>query len=274
MPGHEQTRDIAPGVTRWLIEGLSIREGDRVLEIAGGSGLVSFAAAATRRPSVVVCSDVAEPAVRGARHNAASAQLTNWSDLLFLTADMLGFPFRDHAFDAAACRWGFMFASHPELVFREVARVLRSGRRLAFAVGGSPAENPWQSILEEELKAFGLEEGVAEPRRGDMFSDMFSLADEALLQKILESTGFSVVRIEHLPLTRCYRDFDDYWDVEVEDGDERRRLFASLSPVDVLRFRGELMNRLSGFVAAGSYEIPGLVIGVVAAVIPSATKGG
>lgn len=269
MPSHEQTRDIAPGVTRWLIEGLSLRDGDRVLEIAGGSGLVSFAATATRRPSIVVCSDVAVPTVLGARYNAASAQLTNSSDLLFLAADMLGFPFRDHAFEAAACRWGFMFASHPELVFREVARVLRPSGRLAFAVWGTPAENPWQSSLEEELTAFGLEEGVAQPRRGDMFS----LADDALLENILESTGFSAVRIEHLPLTRRYRDFDDYWDVEVEDGEERRRLFASLSPVDVSRFRSQLMNRLSKFAAGDSYEIPGLVIGVAAA-LPSATQGG
>lgn len=269
MPSHEQTRDIAPDVTRWLIECLSIRDGDRVLEIAGGSGLVSFAAAATRRPSLVVCSDVAVPAVLGARHDAASAQLTNGSDLLFLAADMLRFPFRDHAFDAAACRWGFMFASHPELVFREVARVLRSRGRLAFTVWGSPAENPWQSTLEEELTAFGLEERVAQPRRGDMFS----LADEALLRNILESTGFSAVRIDHLPLTRRYRDFDDYWDVEVEDGEERRRLFASLSPVDASRFRSQLMNRLSRFVTGGSYEIPGLVIGVVAAAPPAEWAG-
>ena len=141
MWNHEQMPDIAAAVTRWLVDRLMLRGGECVLEIAGGSGVLSFATAATR-PAVVICSDGDVAAVAGAREGANSEPWRNRSNIVFLAADMLRLPFQDAALDAVVCRWGFMFAPDPEVPFHEAGRVLRPGGRLAFAVWAAPEHNP------------------------------------------------------------------------------------------------------------------------------------
>lgn len=253
-------QDIATAVTRWLVEHLMLRGGERVLEIAGGSGVLSFATAATGHPAIMICSDADVAAVAGARKGANSEPWRNLRNIVFLAADMLRLPFRDTAFDAVVCRWGFMFAPDPEVPFREAERVLRRGGRLAFAVWSTPEQNPWQSILDVTLTAFGIEDRTAQGHVGGMFG----LADEAWLRTMLQAAGFSALQVRRVPLMRRYRDFDEYWRSEVDVAGKRGARLRALSTADAEAFRRHLIDGLSHYMGDSGYEIPGLVLALAA----------
>lgn len=253
-------QDTAAAVTRWLVEHLMLRGGERVLEIAGGSGVLGFATAATGRPAIMICSDADVAAVAGARDAADSERWRNLRNIVFLAADMLRLPFRDAAFDAVVCRWGLMFAPDPEVPFREAGRVLRPGGRLAFAVWDTPEQNPWQSILDNTLTEFGIEDRTAQHH----FGGMFGLADEASLRTMLQRARFSAPKVQRVPLIRHYRDFDEYWSAEVDVAEKRGAYLRALSTADAEGFRRHLADGLSRYMGDHGYDIPGLVLAVAA----------
>lgn len=64
----------------------------------------------------------------------------------------------DASFDVVVCREGLMFAVDPARGTSEIQRVLRSGGRVAIAVRGPRAANPWVSIVFDEVGAqLGIE---------------------------------------------------------------------------------------------------------------------
>ncbi len=263
-------QDIATAVTRWLVEHLMLRGGERVLEIAGGSGVLGFTTAATGRPATMICSDADVAAVTEAREGANSEPWRNLRNIVFLAADMLRLPVQDAAFDAVVCRWGFMFAPDPEVPFREAERVLRPGGRLAFAVWDIPEQNPWQSILDDTLTAFGIEDRTAQGH----FGGMFGLADEAWLRTTLQGAGFSELQVHRVPLIRRYRDFDEYCSAEVDMGGKRAAHLRALSTADAEAFRRHLADGLSHYMGDNGYDLPALVLAVAAVARSDLPTGG
>lgn len=259
------TSDVAEVITKWLVSGLSLQAGARVLEIAGGPGTVAFAVAATGLPAYVACTDVRVAAVSSAASSYRtrrdpSLELGSPSAMGFVAADMQGLPFRGDTFDAVVCRWGVMFVLDPRVAFLEARRVLRPGGRFSFAVWGPPDDNRWQSILDEELEASGIEDGSRRYRPGGMFS----LTDQKALRGMLAETGFAIERLERLSFIRRYRNFGEYWSREVDVGIERSPKLRALLTAEAKAFRRRLQVRLSGYLGRGGYEIPGICLAAAA----------
>src|SRR5437764_10882732 len=91
-------------LTRALIEDACIREGQTVLDVAGGPGEPSLTIAKAVGPSgSVTCTDAVAEMVRAAEAEARRRGLTN-VEFRRCTAESL--PFGDDSFDAAVCRLG------------------------------------------------------------------------------------------------------------------------------------------------------------------------
>jgi demethylmenaquinone methyltransferase/2-methoxy-6-polyprenyl-1,4-benzoquinol methylase len=108
---------------RWrrLTAEAAVREGDRVLDAACGTGDLAIAdlkAGASR----VTGLDFSEAMLERARRKAP---------LVWVRGDMLALPFADATFDAATVGFGVRNVADLELALRELRRVLRPGGRLA-----------------------------------------------------------------------------------------------------------------------------------------------
>jgi SAM-dependent methyltransferase len=110
-----------------FIARLELKPGVRLLDVACGSGNLAIAAA--REGAIATGVDIATNLLEQARRRAASEGLT----IQFDEGDAENLPYSDATFDVVVSMFGAMFAPRPELVAAELARVCRSGGRIAMA---------------------------------------------------------------------------------------------------------------------------------------------
>ena len=115
--------DLGPRV----VAAADVRPGERVLDIAAGSGNAAIPAAL--RGATVVASDLAPELFEAGRRLAAEAG----AELVWREADAEELPFGDDAFDVVVSTVGVMFAPHHERAADELVRVTRSGGRIALS---------------------------------------------------------------------------------------------------------------------------------------------
>ncbi|MGN6662995.1 MAG: class I SAM-dependent methyltransferase [Solirubrobacterales bacterium] len=108
-----------------LVEACGIGEGDRVLDVAAGSG--NAAVEAARRGAEVVAGDLTPELFEAGRARAEAAGV----ELEWVEADAEALPFEDESFDVVISSIGVMFAPHHQAAADELVRVCRSGGRIA-----------------------------------------------------------------------------------------------------------------------------------------------
>ncbi|HLX05555.1 MAG TPA: methyltransferase domain-containing protein, partial [Candidatus Binatus sp.] len=115
----------AQSVNDRLVELAEVRAGNRVLDIATGSGEPALTAArAIGQSGRVVAVDMSPGMLAIAHERIDAAGLTN-IDLVESDAESLSLD--AHSFDAVLCRWGLMFMPDLDGVLREMHRALKPG---------------------------------------------------------------------------------------------------------------------------------------------------
>ena len=135
---------------RDLARRLAPRPGDRILELACGTGIATreLLAALPRGQGTLAATDLNDAMLEVARaHVPADPRLT------FRQADACSLPFEDRSFDAIACQYGVMFFPDKEKAMREARRVLSPGGRYVFNVWDSLEHNPIPRIIHETVAA-------------------------------------------------------------------------------------------------------------------------
>jgi SAM-dependent methyltransferase len=145
-----------------------LRPGQRVLDVACGTGVLACTAAARvgRRGRVTGLDASAEMLVVARRKSHAIEWLDGRAENL---------PFDDESFDAVVSQFGMMFFDDRALALREMHRVLRSNGRLAVAVCDAVERSPGYGALASLLEQlFGVSVATA-------FRAPFAIGDTALL---------------------------------------------------------------------------------------------
>jgi SAM-dependent methyltransferase len=109
-----------------LTNRLEIRPGERVLDLATGTGEVAVRAA--RTGASVTAIDIAEPMLEKARRLADEQGVSIAFDL----GDVEYLPYEDAAFDVVTSNFGLIFAPDHANVAAELARVARPDARIGF----------------------------------------------------------------------------------------------------------------------------------------------
>jgi ubiquinone/menaquinone biosynthesis C-methylase UbiE len=110
-----------------MAESLDIHPGERVLDVGGGTGTTSLAAA--RRFADVTCTDFVPELLAQAKQRADAEGLSFDTQV----ADAQNLPFEDGSFDVVISTFGAMFAPDQQRVADELVRVCRSGGRIGMA---------------------------------------------------------------------------------------------------------------------------------------------
>ncbi len=110
--------------TEHLLNRLGVRPGERALDLATGTGWTARRLA--QKGAKVTALDIGEGVVEAAKRLARQTNL----DIEFAVGDAEGTDLPSGAFDVIASTCGVMFASRPEAVARELARLCRPGGRI------------------------------------------------------------------------------------------------------------------------------------------------
>ncbi len=128
-----------------LLSSVSLVPGERVLDVACGTGLVSLAAARAVGPhGQVIGTDLSGHMVDAARQRAREQ---GFSNTRFVRMDGENLALPDASFDVVLCALGLMYLPDPEQGLREMHRVLRPGGRVALAVWGERSRCGWASVF-------------------------------------------------------------------------------------------------------------------------------
>lgn len=118
---------VIPGMGAVLVEACGIRPGDRVLDVAAGSGNAAI-------PAALAGADVVASDLTPELMDAGRALATEWGARVeWQQGDAEALPYRDGEFDAVVSCVGVMFAPHHQASANELVRVCRPGGTIGLA---------------------------------------------------------------------------------------------------------------------------------------------
>jgi ubiquinone/menaquinone biosynthesis C-methylase UbiE len=175
---------VIPGpLARDLVGRARLRPGERVLDVACGTGVVARLAAERVAPGGSVAGlDVNAAMLSVARTATAAAPLTiRWYES---TAEAMPFP--DGSFDVALCQLGLQFIPDRPAAVRELHRVLAPGGRVLIS---TPGPSPLFDALHDLVRRYVSEEAAT------FMGMVFSLHDVGELRQLLAAAGFEAIEV-------------------------------------------------------------------------------
>ena len=132
-----------PRWRRALVVAVAPQPGQRVLDVATGTGMVAFALA--RRGATVVGLDQSEAMLAGARRHLE--ELPHLADRVrFVHGEAEHLPFADGEFDALTFTYLLRYVDDRAATMAELARVIKPGARIGMVEFGVPPSAPLRAL--------------------------------------------------------------------------------------------------------------------------------
>jgi ubiquinone/menaquinone biosynthesis C-methylase UbiE len=173
---------IGRPVAEGLVEAAALRPGERVLDVACGTGVVARLAAERVGPDGAVEGLDPNPGMLAVARRVASDTGIAWHE-----APAEAIPLPDGGYDVVLCGMGLQFFSDRDAGLREMRRVLAPGGRLLANLPG-PAPPPLEAMAD------ALADHVS-PESAGFVHAVFSLHDADEIRSLAEGAGFEEVGI-------------------------------------------------------------------------------
>lgn len=248
---------LAPAQTE-LLKLAAPAPGERVLDVACGTGLVALEAAVAVGPyGRVLGVDLSGEMVDAARQRAQERGLSN-AQFARMDAEALALP--DAGFDVALCALGLMYVPDPEHAIREMRRVLRPGGRMVLAVWGERERCGWSpvfSIVDAEVAS-------------DVCPLFFRLGQRDSLMRACVEERFESVVERRIASTLEYADADQACDAAFVGGPVALA-WSRFDDAKRTRARARYVEAIDAWRSGDGYRIPGEFV-VVSGIAPAAPE--
>lgn len=201
---------MVPGLfapcSAFLVEFVNPQPGERVLDVACGTGIVArHIAPRVGSHGKVIGLDLNPNMIRVARMAAEREGLA----IEWRTSPAEQLPFPDISFDLVLCQFGLMFFTDRHAALMEFYRVLKTGGRVGLSVWQGLDHHPFYQMLDDVTRRrFGKSSVQA----------VFSLGDSGEIRNLLTGSGFQHVEIEPMSITAHFPNPEEFltWEIDVD----------------------------------------------------------
>ncbi len=181
---------IVPAFSRaWaldILEKAALQEGEDILDVACGSGIVArHAISQVGTGGKVSGVDINEIMLNKAREISKKENLS----IEWYHNDASNLPFQDNRFDVLLCQQGLQYFPERDSALKEIYRVITQGGRLVLSVWRLMEFSPFYKVLHEIIKQNLGKKNAA------ILSSAYSLSDKNQLRSLIEKAGFKKINI-------------------------------------------------------------------------------
>jgi ubiquinone/menaquinone biosynthesis C-methylase UbiE len=180
-----------------------LRPGQRVLDVATGTGLAALMAATLVGPEGRVLGvDLSDSMTELAWKRASEQRLSN-VDFLRMDAEELELP--SESFDAVLCALGLMLFPQPDRALSEMHRVLKHEGVMVLSVFGRGSRVALRALMDPFIPHM--------PPPGARGPSIFSFGRSEVLEEALERAGFSDAMVDQQAHTLVFETPDSVWEM-------------------------------------------------------------
>jgi len=237
------TAQLAPAHAR-LLELAALAPGEHVLDIACGTGLVTFRAARQVGPSGrILATDLSQEMINRATEEARRRGLDH---VTFARMDAEDLQCAPASFDVALCALGLMYVPDPLKALSEMHRMLRPGGRAVAAVWGARSRCGWAEIFPI------VDRRVA----SDVCPMFFQLGTGDMLRTVMQTSGFADVHLDRIASTLQYESAADACGAAF-DGGPVALAYSRFDTAVREQVHAEYLASIAPCRRGDSYDVPG-----------------
>jgi ubiquinone/menaquinone biosynthesis C-methylase UbiE len=232
-----------------LLTVASLKAGERILDIACGTGLVSFRAAALAGDKgFVVGTDISEKMVEVCQQRAVRENLKN---IFFARMDAEELELEFGLFDKALCALGLMYMPEPVRALSEMRRMLKPDGSSSVLVWGRRDHCGWAALFEI------VERRVA----SDVCPMFFHLGNPGMLAHAFEKAGYAKIELKTITASLRFKSAEDACGAAFAGGPVAL-VYHKFNDSIKKEVHQEYLESIKAFRKGKGYEIPGeFVIG-------------
>jgi SAM-dependent methyltransferase len=250
----EVIRQMFAPITEALIHDAEVTVGNNVLDVATGPGEPALRiAAVVGSTGRVTGIDPVAGMIEAARR---AANRLGFKNARFEVASADSLPFSSDTFDAEVSRFGVMFFPSPINGISEMLRVLKPGKRLAFAVWHFAENNPFHYALSRVIDRY-----VDSPPLSPDAPDAFRFATPGKLVGILDAAGAAEAAERLLRFTiNAGVSAEDFWTLRCEMSEKLRERLARLSADQMIEVKQKAIEAFVPYSTATGMSFPAAVL--------------